>query len=179
MGVGRDGHHKPGFAENVELHAKYTLLAEGARGSLSKMAMERYGLRSGCDPQKYGIGIKELWEVDPAVHRPGLVEHSQGWPLGRNASGGSFMYHLNSGQVSINFVVHLNYENPYLSPFNEFQRFKAHPAIRHHLMGGRRIFYGARVINEGGLQSVPKLTFPGGVLIGCKRSGGATFPWVG
>jgi len=167
MGVSRDGQRKASFAQGVELHAKYTLLAEGARGSLSKQVINRYNLAKGCDPQKFGIGIKELWEVDPAVHRTGLVEHSQGWPLGRNAGGGSFMYHLEGCQMSLGFVVHLDYENPYLSPFDEFQRFKAHPSIKRYLVGGRRVSYGARVINEGGLQSIPKLTFPGGALIGC------------
>ena len=167
MGIGRDGKPKAGFTPGVELHAKYTLFAEGARGSLSKKLIERFNLREGSDPQKYGIGIKELWEVDPAKHKPGLVEHSQGWPLQGNAGGGSFMYHMNGGLMALGFVVHLNYENPYLAPFEEFQRFKTHPAIRQYVEGGKRVSYGARVINEGGLQSVPKLTFPGGALIGC------------
>jgi electron-transferring-flavoprotein dehydrogenase len=167
MGVGRDGQPKAGYTPGVELRAKYTLFAEGARGSLSKQLIERFQLREGRDPQKYGIGIKELWQVDPAKHKPGLVEHSQGWPLGGNAGGGSFMYHMTGGLVAIGFVVHLNYQNPYLAPFEEFQRFKTHPAVKPYLEGGKRISYGARVINEGGLQSLPKLTFPGGALIGC------------
>jgi electron-transferring-flavoprotein dehydrogenase len=167
MGVARDGHHKDSYTPGIELHAKYTFFAEGARGSLTKRLVERFRLREGIDPQKYGLGIKELWQVDPAKHQPGLVVHSQGWPLDSKTGGGSFMYHLEDNQVAIGFVVHLNYENPHLSPFDEFQRFKHHPAIRPYLDGGKRIAYGARAINEGGLQSVPKLTFPGGALIGC------------
>ena len=167
MGVGRNGEHKPGYTQGMELHAKYTFFAEGARGSLTKMLMERFGLRAGVDPQKYGIGLKELWRVDPAKHRPGLVVHSQGWPLSSDTGGGSFMYHLEDNQVAIGFVVHLDYSNPHLSPYDEFQRFKLHPAIRPCLEGGTRISYGARAISEGGLQSIPKLVFPGGVLIGC------------
>jgi electron-transferring-flavoprotein dehydrogenase len=167
MGVARDGHHKDGYTPGVELHAKYTLFAEGARGSLSKMLMERFKLRQGVEPQKYGIGLKELWQVDPARHQPGLVVHSQGWPLDSRTGGGSFMYHLEDNQAAVGFVVHLNYENPYLSPYDEFQRFKTHPSIRGYFEGGKRVAYGARAINEGGLQSVPKLVFPGGALIGC------------
>jgi len=167
MGVGRDGHHKPTYAPGVELRGKYTFFAEGARGSLTKTLMERFQLRAGADPQKYGIGLKELWRVDAAKHRPGLVIHTQGWPLDSKTGGGSFIYHLEDQQVAIGFVVHLDYSNPYLSPYDEFQRFKTHPLIRPLLEGGKRLSYGARAINEGGLQSVPKLTFPGGALIGC------------
>ena len=171
MGVAKDGTHKSDYAEGMELHAKYTLFAEGVRGSLSQELMAKFKLREGVDPQKYGIGLKELWQVDPAVHQPGLVVHTQGWPLDRSTGGGSFQYHYTNEQgdklVAIGFVLHLNYRNPHLSPFDEFQRFKTHPAIRPVLEGGKRIGYGARAINEGGLQSVPKLTFPGGALIGC------------
>ena len=167
MGVARDGHHKDGYTPGMELHAKYTFFAEGARGSLTGGLMERFKLREGVDPQKYGIGLKELWQVDPSRHKPGKVVHTLNWPLGHNADGGSFMYHLEDNQVAVGFVVNLNYENPYLSPYDEFQRFKTHPAVRDVFEGGKRIAYGARAINEGGLQSVPKLVFPGGVLIGC------------
>src|SRR5690348_10297040 len=167
MGVARDGHHKDGYTQGVELVGKYTLFAEGARGSLTKTLIERFKLRDGVGPQKYGIGLKELWQVDPSKHRPGLVVHTQGWPLDSNTGGGSFMYHLEDNQVAVGFVVHLNYENPYLAPFEEFQRFKLHPAVRSYFEGGKRLAYGARAINEGGLQSVPKLVFPGGALIGC------------
>jgi electron-transferring-flavoprotein dehydrogenase len=167
MGVGRNGEKLPAYTPGMELHAKYTFFAEGARGSLSKELMARFGLREGVDPQKFGIGLKELWQIDPAKHKPGLVIHSQGWPLSKGANGGSFLYHLEDNQVAVGFVVHLDYENPYLSPFDEFQRFKTHPAIRGVFEGGKRISYGARAINEGGLQSVPKLVFPGGALIGC------------
>ncbi|MGB8274190.1 MAG: electron transfer flavoprotein-ubiquinone oxidoreductase [Alphaproteobacteria bacterium] len=167
MGVARDGHHKPSYTPGVELAAKYTFFAEGVRGSLSKHLIEKFALREGIGPQKYGIGLKELWQVDPARHRPGLVIHSQGWPLDSKTGGGSFIYHLEDNQVAAGFVVHLNYENPYLSPYDEFQRFKTHPAIRPLFEGGKRISYGARAINEGGFQSVPRLVFPGGALIGC------------
>ena len=167
MGVARDGSHKPEYQPGMELHAKYTLFAEGCRGSLSEELMRRFNLRDGVDPQKYGIGLKELWHVAPGKHRPGLVMHSQGWPLDSNTGGGSFIYHLDDGLVAVGFVVHLNYENPHLSPFDEFQRFKTHPAIRGTFEGGKRLGYGARAINEGGLQSVPRLVFPGGALIGC------------
>jgi electron-transferring-flavoprotein dehydrogenase len=167
MGVARDGHHKNNYTPGVELVAKYTFFAEGARGSLTKMLMERFKLREGVDPQKFGIGIKELWQIDPSKHKPGLVMHTLGWPLTSRTGGGSFMYHLEDGQVAIGFVVHLNYENPHLSPFDEFQRFKLHPAVRPYLEGGKRLSYGARAITEGGVQSVPKLVFPGGALIGC------------
>jgi electron-transferring-flavoprotein dehydrogenase len=171
MGIAKDGTHKPEYAPGMELHAKYTLFAEGVRGSLSQELMAKFNLRDGVDPQKYGIGIKELWEVDPARHQPGLVVHTQGWPLDHSTGGGSFQYHYTSESgaalVAIGFVLHLSYENPHLSPFEEFQRFKTHPAIRGVFENGKRIGYGARAINEGGLQSVPKLTFPGGALIGC------------
>ena len=151
----------------MELLAKYTLFAEGCRGSLSQELMQKFNLRDGIDPQKYGIGLKELWQVAPGKHQKGLVMHSQGWPLDANTGGGSFLYHLDDDLVAVGFVVHLNYENPHLSPFDEFQRFKTHPAIRATFEGGKRLGYGARAINEGGLQSVPKLAFPGGALIGC------------
>jgi electron-transferring-flavoprotein dehydrogenase len=167
MGVARDGSHKADYQPGMELHAKYTLFAEGCRGSLSQVLMQRFNLRDGVDPQKYGIGIKELWEVAPEKHRKGLVMHSQGWPLDTKTGGGSFIYHYDERLVSVGFVVHLNYANPWLSPYDEFQRFKTHPAIRATFEGGKRLGYGARAINEGGLQSVPKLTFPGGALIGC------------
>jgi electron-transferring-flavoprotein dehydrogenase len=168
MGVAKDGHHKDSYTPGMELHAKYTLIAEGARGSLTKMLFEKFRLREGVDPQKFGIGLKELWEVPREKHKPGLVVHTQGWPLSESKSqGGSFMYHYDDNLVSIGFVVHLNYENPYVSPFDEFQRFKTHPEIRRYLEGGKRIAYGSRAINEGGLQSIPKLVFPGGALIGC------------
>jgi electron-transferring-flavoprotein dehydrogenase len=166
MGVARDGTHKREYQPGMELHAKYTLFAEGCRGSLSEELMKKFNLRDGIDPQKYGIGLKELWEVAPGKHRPGLVVHSQGWPLDSRTGGGSFMYHLDDGLVAVGFVVHLNYENPHLSPFDEFQRFKTHPAIRGTFEDGKRLAYGARAINEGGLQSVPRLVFPGGALIG-------------
>ena len=167
MGIARDGHHKDSYTPGIELHAKYTFFAEGARGSLTKTLFERFKLRDGVEPQKFGIGLKELWQIDPAQHKPGLVLHSQGWPLDVKTGGGSFLYHLEDNQVAVGFVVHLNYQNPHLSPFDEFQRFKTHPSVRHFFEGGKRIAYGARAINEGGLQSVPKLTFPGGALIGC------------
>ncbi len=167
MGIGRDFEKTDHFEPGIELHAKYTLIAEGARGSLAKALIARYSLDKDSDPAKFGIGLKELWEIDPAKHKPGLVIHTMGWPLDNSTGGGSFLYHLENNQVAIGFVVHLNYKNPYLSPFDEFQRLKHHPAIKPMLEGGRRISYGARAITEGGLQSVPKLTFPGGALIGC------------
>ena len=165
MGVGRDGHHKPGFTRGMELRAKYTLLAEGARGSLSKTLIRRFGLAR--QPQKYGIGLKELWQVAPAQFRKGLVQHTFGWPLDNRTGGGSFLYHFGDNLVAVGFVVHLNYQNPYLSPFEEFQRFKTHPLVRDTFTNGKRICYGARALTEGGWQSVPKLAFPGGALIGC------------
>jgi electron-transferring-flavoprotein dehydrogenase len=167
MGVARDGHPKDSFTRGMELRAKYTLLAEGARGSLTKSLVARFGLDAGREPQKFGIGLKELWEVAPQRHRPGLVQHSFGWPLDNRTGGGSFLYHLDDRLVSVGFVVHLNYRNPHLSPFEEFQRFKTHPLVRDTFAGGKRLAYGARAITEGGYQSVPKLTFPGGALVGC------------
>ena len=167
MGVAKDGTHKASYQPGMELHARYTLFAEGCRGSLSQELMARFNLRDGIDPQKYGIGIKELWQVASDRHRPGLVVHTQGWPLDTETGGGSFVYHLEDRQVAVGFVVHLNYRNPHLSPYDEFQRFKTHPSIRSTFEGGKRLSYGARAINEGGLQSIPKLAFPGGALIGC------------
>jgi electron-transferring-flavoprotein dehydrogenase len=166
-GISKSGEKKPDYQPGMELLGKYVFIAEGARGSLAKAIMEQFGLREGCCPQKFGIGLKELWEVPPENHRRGQVTHTMGWPLGVKTGGGSFMYHLEDNLVSIGFVVHLNYQNPYLDPYLEFQRFKHHPMIEPVLRGGRRIAYGARAITEGGLQSVPKLAFPGGVLIGC------------
>ncbi|MGQ0671252.1 MAG: 4Fe-4S dicluster domain-containing protein [Hyphomicrobium sp.] len=167
MGVGRDGQPKDSFTRGMELKGKYTLFAEGARGSLSKGLIARFGLDKGRSPQKYGIGLKELWEVKPEKHRPGLVQHSFGWPLGNRTGGGSFLYHYGENLVSVGLVVHLNYDNPYLSPYDEFQRFKTHPTIRGVFEGGKRIAYGARALTEGGWQSIPKLTVPGGALLGC------------
>jgi electron-transferring-flavoprotein dehydrogenase len=151
----------------MELRAKYTLFAEGARGSLTKDLNARFKLDAGREPQKFGIGLKELWQVAPDSHKPGLVQHSFGWPLDNRTGGGSFLYHFDDNLVSVGFVVHLNYDNPYLSPFDEFQRFKTHPLVRDTFAGGKRIAYGARAITEGGYQAVPRLTFPGGALIGC------------
>jgi electron-transferring-flavoprotein dehydrogenase len=167
MGVAKDGHHKDSFTRGMELRAKYTLFAEGARGSLAKMLEQRFGLRDGREPQKFGLGLKELWQVAPEKHRPGLVQHTFGWPLDNHTGGGSFLYHFDDRLVSVGFVVHLNYENPYLSPYEEFQRFKTHPLVRATFEGGKRLAYGARALTEGGWQSVPKLTFPGGALVGC------------
>jgi electron-transferring-flavoprotein dehydrogenase len=167
MGIGRDGKPKEGFTRGMELHGKYTLFAEGARGSLTKGLLHRFKLTDGREPQKFGIGLKELWKVAPERHQPGLVQHSFGWPLGRGTGGGSFLYHMDDQQVAVGFVVHLNYKNPYIAPFEEFQRFKQHPIIRPIFEGGKRISYGARALTEGGWQSVPKLAFPGGALIGC------------
>ncbi len=167
MGVAKDGTFKAEHAPGMELHARYTLFAEGCRGSLSQQLMAKLNLRDGVDPQVYGLGVKELWQIPRDRHQRGLVVHSQGWPLDSSTGGGSFLYHFGEDLVSIGFVTHLSYENPYLSPFEEMQRFKTHPAIRPFLEGGKRIGYAARTINEGGLQSVPKLAFPGGALIGC------------
>ena len=167
MGIGRDGEPKDTFEPGVELHARQTIFAEGCRGSLTKVLFERFNLRDGVDPQTYGIGIKELWEVDPDNHRLGLVTHTIGWPLKRDTYGGSFLYHLENNQVAVGFVVGLDYHNPHLSPFEEFQRFKTHPRIRPVFEQGRRVAYGARALNEGGFQSIPKLTFPGGLIVGC------------
>jgi len=166
MGVGKEGQPGPNFEPGMELHAKYTFFAEGVRGSLSKQVIARFGLDRDAQPQTYAIGIKELWDVEPDKHVPGRVIHTQGWPL-TDTVGGGFVYHQENNQVAVGFVVALDYENPYLSPYEEMQRFKTHPAIRPLLAGGRRIAYGARAINEGGLQSVPGLVFPGGALIGC------------
>ncbi|RFB78884.1 electron transfer flavoprotein-ubiquinone oxidoreductase [Methylovirgula sp. 4M-Z18] len=167
MGIGRDGDVKSGFTRGMELRGKYTLFAEGARGSLSKQLIAKFALDQGREPQKYGIGLKELWQIDPAKSKPGLIQHSFGWPLDLKTGGGSFLYHIEDNQVLVGFVVHLNYTNPTLSPFDEFQRFKTHPMIADTFVGGKRLAYGARAITEGGYQSVPKLTFPGGALIGC------------
>ena len=167
MGVGRDGHPKTGFTRGMGLFGQIFLLAEGARGSLSKRAIARYGLDLVSGQQKYEIGLKELWQVSENVFSSGLVQHTFGWPLSKGASGGSFLYHYGDRLVSVGFVVHLNYENPTLSPFDEFQRFKTHPLVRDTFVGGKRIAYGARVIAFGGWQSAPKLVFPGGALIGC------------
>ena len=167
MGIAKDGKAKSSFTRGIELRAKYTLLAEGARGSLTKMLLAKFDLQRDRDPQKFGIGIKELWEVQPDKHRAGLIQHSFGWPLDNHTGGGSFLYHWGDNLVSVGFVVHLNYHNPWISPFQELQRFKTHPLVRGTLAGGKRIGYGARAITEGGWQSVPKLIFPGGALIGC------------
>jgi electron-transferring-flavoprotein dehydrogenase len=167
MGIERDGERGPSFERGMALLGKYVLIGEGARGSLAKQLIGRFDLAAKSDPQKFGIGLKELWEVAPEKHHRGLVQHSFGWPLGNDTGGGSFLYHLENNQVAVGFVVHLNYANPYLSPFHEFQRFKTHPKIRDTFEGGKRVAYGARAITEGGWQSVPKLVFPGGALIGC------------
>ncbi len=167
MGIGKDGKPTAHFQPGVELHARVTLFAEGCRGSLTKSLEARFGLRAQCDPQTYGIGIKELWEVAAGEHRPGRVVHTVGWPLDAHTYGGSFVYHLENRQVAVGFVVGLDYANPFLSPFEEFQRFKTHPTMRPVFAGGRRIAYGARALNEGGLQSIPALSVPGGHLIGC------------
>jgi len=167
MGIGKSGEMKESFTRGMELRAKYTLFAEGARGNLGKQLIARFNLDDGRDSQKFGIGLKELWQVQPDKHRKGLVQHSFGWPLDSRTGGGSFLYHWGDNLVSVGFVVHLNYTNPYLAPFEEFQRFKTHPAIRGTFEGGKRLVYGARALTEGGYQSVPKLTFPGGALIGC------------
>jgi electron-transferring-flavoprotein dehydrogenase len=175
MGIGKDGRATGRLTRGMELRAKYTLFAEGARGSLSKQLMERFALRQGREPQKFGIGVKELWQVQPEKFRSGLVQHTVGWPLGNSPGGGSFLYHFDDHLVSVALVVYLSYENPYLSPFEEFQRFKTHPFIRGTFDGAKRISYGARVMTQGGWQSVPKLVFPGGALIGC-AAGFMNFP---
>jgi electron-transferring-flavoprotein dehydrogenase len=167
LGVGRDGQPGDGFQPGMELHAKYVLFAEGARGHLGRQLIARYGLAKGRDPQVHGIGLKELWEVDPARHDPGLVVHTAGWPLDSATYGGSFLYHMAENRVAVGYVVGLGYTNPWLSPYGEFQRYKTHPAIRTTFEGGRRLAYGARAITAGGLQSLPELVFPGGALIGC------------
>ncbi len=168
MGVARDGSHKPDYMPGMELHAKYTLFAEGARGHLTKQLKSKFDLERDSQPQVYGIGMKELWDIDPAKHKPGRVIHTQGWPLSESESwGGGFLYHQANNQVALGFVVALDYKNPHVFPFEEFQRWKQHPEIRKILEGGKRVSYGARAINEGGWQSIPKLAFPGGALIGC------------
>lgn len=166
MGVGRDGEHTSNYQPGMELHARQTIFSEGCRGSLTQDLFQRFDLRKDTQPQTYGIGIKELWEVDPAQHQPGKVVHTIGWPVSNDTYGGSFMYHLENNQVVVGYVIGLDYKNPWLSPFEEFQRFKTHPAVRDVFAGGRRIAYGARALSEGGYQSIPKLTFPGGVLVG-------------
>lgn len=166
MGITKTGEQGPNYQPGMELHARQTIFAEGCRGSLTKTLFEKFDLRRDCDPQTYGIGIKELWEIDPAKHKPGAIMHSIGWPLDSKTYGGSFLYHLDNNQVAVGFVVGLDYDNPYLSPYHEFQRFKHHPAIQPTFEGGRRIEYGARALSEGGFQSIPKLTFPGGLLVG-------------
>jgi electron-transferring-flavoprotein dehydrogenase len=166
MGISKEGEPTENYTPGTELHAKQTIFAEGSHGSLTKTLFHCFKLREGVDPQTFGTGVKEIWEIDPAKHKPGTIMHTVGWPLDAKTYGGSFMYHFENNQVAIGFVVGLDYWNPHLSPFDEFQRFKMHPAIRPTLEGGRRISYGARVLTEGGLQSIPKLTFPGGVLIG-------------
>ena len=166
MGIDREGNRKPDYQPGLELHANYTFFAEGARGHLTKILKRQFALDAECEPQVYGLGMKELWDINPEMHQPGLVIHSQGWPL-TDAYGGGFLYHQSNGQVAIGFVVGLGYRNPHLYPFEEFQRWKQHPDIRKYLEGGRRVSYGARAINEGGWQSIPKLAFPGGALIGC------------
>jgi electron-transferring-flavoprotein dehydrogenase len=166
LGIARDGNRRPDYQSGMELHARYTFFAEGARGHLTKRLTEIFGLRDESGPQVFGLGIKELWEIPAEKHKPGRVIHTQGWPL-TDAWGGGFLYHQEAGQIALGFVVALDYSNPYLSPFEEMQRWKTHPAIRKEIEGGRRLSYGARAINEGGLQAIPKLVFPGGALIGC------------
>ena len=167
MGIARDGSHKDSYTRGMELLGKYTLFAEGARGSLSKQLIAKFGLDKNSEPPKFGIGLKEVWEIDPAKHKKGLIQHSFGWPLDLSTGGGSFLYHYDDNLVAVGFVIHLNYDNPYLSPFDEFQRFKTHPSISPLFEGAKRLAYGARAITEGGYQSVPRLTFKGGALIGC------------
>ncbi|MGH6634026.1 MAG: electron transfer flavoprotein-ubiquinone oxidoreductase, partial [Sphingopyxis sp.] len=166
MGVARDGSHKGDYAPGLELHAKYTFFAEGVRGHLTKMLKPQFALDADCEPQVYGLGVKELWDIKPGNHAAGRVIHTQGWPLDQNANGGGFLYHQANGQVALGFVTWLNYRNPHISPFQEMQKWKTHPAIAAILKGGKRVSYGARAISDGGLQSVPKLAFPGGALIG-------------
>lgn len=167
MGIGKDGKPKASFTRGMELLGKYTLFAEGARGSLSKQLISKFALDAKSEPPKFGIGLKEVWQIDPAKHQKGLIQHSFGWPLDMKTGGGSFLYHYDDNLVAVGFVVHLNYDDPYLSPFEEFQRFKTHPSIKGVFEGGKRLAYGARAITEGGYQSVPRLSFAGGVLIGC------------
>src|ERR1700740_1667561 len=167
MGIAKDGSHKSSYTRGMELLGKYTLFAEGARGSLSKLLINKFALDANSEPPKFGIGLKEVWQIDPAKHQKGLIQHSFGWPLNNSTGGGSFLYHYDNRIAAVGFVVHLNYDDPYLSPFDEFQRFKTHPSIRSVFEGGKRLSYGARAITEGGYQSVPRLSFPGGALIGC------------
>ncbi len=167
MGLDREGKPKPEYEPGIELHGKYVFIAEGVRGSLAKIIIDKFDLSKDREPQKFGLGIKELWEIKPENHKQGQVTHTMGWPLDGKTGGGSFMYHLENNQLAIGFVVHLNYKNPYMSPYEEFQRFKHHPLVIDTLKGGRRVAYGARAISEGGFQSVPKLSFPGGALLGC------------
>lgn len=167
MGIAKDGTHKDSYTRGMELLGKYTLFAEGARGSLSKQLIAKFALDAKSEPPKFGIGLKEVWQIDPAKHKNGLIQHSFGWPLNNSTGGGSFLYHYDDNRVAVGFVVHLNYDDPYLSPFDEFQRFKTHPSVRDVFEGGKRLGYGARAITEGGYQSVPRLTFPGGALVGC------------
>jgi electron-transferring-flavoprotein dehydrogenase len=167
MGIAKDGSHKDSYTRGMELLGKYTLFAEGARGSLSKQLIAKFGLDAKSEPPKFGIGLKEVWQIDPAKHQKGLIQHSFGWPLNNSTGGGSFLYHYDDNRVAVGFVVHLNYDDPYLSPFDEFQRFKTHPSVRSVFEGGKRLAYGARAITEGGYQSVPRLSFPGGALVGC------------
>ena len=167
MGIGKDGEKKDSYTPGYELLGKYTVFAEGVRGNLGEALMERYDLRADSDPQHYGLGVKEVWEIDPAKHEEGLVVHTTGWPLDNHTDGGGFLYHAANNQVYLGLIVGLGYRNPYLSPFEEFQRWKQHPKIRQYLEGGKRVSYGARAVNKGGLQSLPKLAFPGGMLVGC------------
>ncbi len=167
MGLARDGSQKPGFSPGIELRAKYTLIAEGTRGSLTRQLEQKFNLRQNVEPQKYGLGFKEIWQIDASQHQPGRVIHTLGWPLANDTGGGGFVYHLQDRKLAVGFVVHLNYRNPYLNPFEEFQRFKTHPHIKTLLQNAQRLAYGARTINEGGVQSLPELAFPGGALIGC------------
>lgn len=167
MGIAKDGTHKDSYTRGMELLGKYTLFAEGARGSLSKQLIAKFALDAKSEPPKFGIGLKEVWQIDPAKHKKGLIQHSFGWPLNNSTGGGSFLYHYDDNRVAVGFVVHLNYDDPYLSPFDEFQRFKTHPSVCDVFEGGKRLGYGARAITEGGYQSVPRLTFPGGALVGC------------
>jgi len=167
FGLNPDGTPGPNYEPGMELLGKYVFLAEGVRGSLSKQVIERFDLQAGHDVQKYGLGMKEIWEIDPKKHREGKIVHTAGWPLGGNAGGGGFIYHAENNQVFIGFVVHLNYRNPHLYPYMEFQRFKHHPMVAELLEGGKRVAYGARAISEGGWQSIPKVVFPGGALLGC------------
>src|SRR4030081_396422 len=166
MGVARDGSHKSSYTRGMELLGKYTLFAEGARGSLTKQLIAKFSLDANSEPAKFGIGLKEVWQIDPSKHQKGLIQHSFGWPLNNSTGGGSFLYHYDDNLVAVGFVVHLNYDDPYLSPFDEFQRYKTHPAVRTVFEGGKRLAYGARAITEGGYQSVPRLTFPRGALGG-------------